>query len=172
MSDRNSADSAVVQKINERFEGAVVESYSFRGETTVVVDKGVIVGVCEYLRDEKSLRFNYLSDLCGVDMISVDGTFQIVYHLYSLPRNDRLRLKVSIQNSSSPSVQTVTTVWPTANWHEREVFDMFGIDFIGHPDMRRILMPDDFVGHPLRKDYPVNRRQPDDLREVYRKDYD
>lgn len=172
MIENNSTDNFVVNKIKDRFPDTVIESKCFRDETTIVVKKESIVDVCKFLKNDKSLRFNYLSDLCGVDKLAVNNTFEIVYHLYSLIRNNRIRLKAQIPNSERPSIATVFPVWPTANWHEREVYDMFGVVFEGHPDMRRILTPEGFEGHPLRKDYPVNKRQPEDLREIYRRDSD
>ncbi|MGR3319709.1 MAG: NADH-quinone oxidoreductase subunit C [Candidatus Anammoxibacter sp.] len=172
MSDNNSAENSIVTKVKEKFSDAVVDVQSFRNETTIILKKESIVDVCKFLRDDKALQFDYLSDLCGVDKVAVNNTFEIVYHLYSLKNNNRIRLKAPISDLEKPSISTVSTVWPTANWHEREVYDMFGVVFDGHPDMRRILTPDGFVGHPLRKDYPVDKRQPENLREIFRKDFD
>lgn len=162
----------IIDKVKDKFPNDFVESKCFRDEITIIVKKEAIVEVCKFLRDDKSLKFNYLTDLCGVDKLSINGTFEIVYHLYSLSRNNRVRIKSSISNGPKPSIASVIPVWPSADWLEREVYDMLGVVFEGHPDLRRILMPDNFEGHPLRKDYPVNKRQPENLREIYRKDFD
>jgi NADH-quinone oxidoreductase subunit C len=133
---------------------AVAEVIEFRGETTVVVPREHLHRAAEYLAAEPSLRFSFLSDITAVDRFPLEPRFELNYHLLSMDRSERLRLKVRL-SGSDPTIHTVTSVWPTANWHERENFDLFGIRFEGHPDLRRILMPDDWEGHPLRKDYPV-----------------
>ncbi|HHT9111534.1 MAG TPA: NADH-quinone oxidoreductase subunit C [Candidatus Brocadiaceae bacterium] len=155
--------------VKNRFSDAIVDSGIFRNELTLVVKKERIAEIAGFLKENEDLEFNFLSDLCGVDRVESNGVFEVVYHLYSLSKNHRVRLKVYIP-SNEPRVSTVTHVWKTANWHEREAYDMFGIQFDGHPDLRKILMPDEFKGHPLRKDYPIDGRQPATLREIYRKD--
>ena len=145
-----------VRKLRERFPQAVLEARVYRNEVTVVVDRAAIETVCRFLRDDPDLAFDYLSDLTGVDRLGLGEPgprFEVVYHLYSVARRHRLRLKV--RAGDGEPVPSVTTVWEGANWFEREVFDLFGVPFAGHPDPRRILMPDDWVGHPLRKDFPV-----------------
>jgi NADH-quinone oxidoreductase subunit C len=107
-----------------------------------------------YLASEPSLHFSFLSDITTVDRFPLEPRFEVNYHLLSLDRNERLRLKVRL-GGSDPSVHSVTEIWPTANWHERENYDLMGIRFEGHPELSRILMPDDWEGHPQRKDYPV-----------------
>ena len=109
---------------------------------------------CALLRDDPSCQFNLLSDLTCVDWYPAEPRFEVVYSLFSIPRKDRIRLKVKLE-SSTPVVESVTSVWPGANYFEREVFDLFGVRFSGHPYLRRILMPEDWEGNPLRKDYPV-----------------
>jgi NADH-quinone oxidoreductase subunit C len=126
----------------------------FRGETTVVIPSELLRHAAEYLATEPSLRFSFLSDITTLDRFPIEPRFEVNYHLVSLDRRERLRLKVRVPGSD-PEVSSVTTIWPTANWHERENFDLFGIRFEGHPDLRRILMPDEWEGYPLRKDYPV-----------------
>ncbi len=164
--------SVIEKKIKEQFSDAIVSSSVFRDEITIVLVSESVVDVCKFLRDDKVLRFNYLADLCGVDKLGLNNTFEVVYHLYSLTRNNRVRLKTVISDIENPCVESVVSVWPTANWHERETFDMYGIKFKGHPDLRRILTQEGFVGYPLRKDYPVTKRQPENLREIYRRDFD
>lgn len=150
------AESLVLQRLGERFGDALLEVKVWRNETTLVVRPQDIQSVCRFLRDDPDLAFDFLSDVTGVDRLKLPESsprFEVVYHLYSLPHKRRLRLKVRV--GEGESVPTVTGVWETANWHEREVYDLFGVPFGGHPDLRRILMPDDWEGHPLRKDYPV-----------------
>jgi NADH-quinone oxidoreductase subunit C len=126
----------------------------FRGELTLIIPRQQLRRVCDYLRAEPGLEFDFLSDLSVVDRFPLEPRFELNYHLLSIPTRQCLRLRVQL-NSSDTSVETMTTVWPTANWHEREAFDLFGVRFTGHPELRRILMPEDWEGHPLRKDYPV-----------------
>jgi len=143
-----------VQKLRGWDQQAVAEVIEFRGETTVVVPQQHLARAAEYLASEPSLRFTFLSDLTTVDRFPMEPRFELNYHLLSIDQKLRLRLRVRLPGSE-PSMPTVTSVWPTANWHERESFDLFGIRFQGHPDLRRILMPEEWEGHPLRKDYPV-----------------
>ena len=126
-----------------------------RGELSLYVQRGAIREACAILRDDHGLQFNFLSDVTCVDWYPSEAPrFEVVYHLFSIPKKLRLRLKVQL-NSDNPSVESVTSVWPAANYFEREVFDLFGIRFEGHPYLRRIMMPEQWEGHPLRKDYPV-----------------
>jgi NADH-quinone oxidoreductase subunit C len=125
-----------------------------RDEMTIYVDRADIREACALLRDDPVCPFDFLSDVTCVDWYPSEPRFKVVYHLLSLPKKERVRLKVRL-NSSSPSVDSITPVWQGANYFEREVFDLFGIRFVGHPFLRRIMMPEDWEGHPLRKDYPV-----------------
>jgi NADH-quinone oxidoreductase subunit C len=143
-----------VRKLREWDERTVAQVLEFRGETTVVVPAEQLRRAAEYLAGEPSLGFSFLSDITTVDRYPIEPRFEVNYHLLSIERRERLRLKVRVAGSE-PVVPSVTSVWPTANWHERENFDLFGMRFEGHPDLRRILMPDDWEGYPLRKDYPV-----------------
>ncbi len=127
-----------------------------RGEVTLEIAPARIVAVCGRLKHE--LDFIRLSDLTAVDRYPLEPRFEIVYHLHSLKRNERLRLKCGIAGDvvgAAPEIDSVTPVWRAANWYEREVFDLFGVRFRGHPEMERIMLPADWEGHPLRKDYPV-----------------
>ncbi len=125
-----------------------------RDEMTIVVDRSALREVCALLREDSACPFNFLSDVTCVDWYPAEPRFEVVYHLLSIPKKERIRLKVRL-NSSSPNVDSLTSIWPGANYFEREVFDLFGIRFAGHPYLRRIMMPEDWEGHPLRKDYPV-----------------
>ncbi|HHT9116579.1 MAG: NADH-quinone oxidoreductase subunit C [Planctomycetes bacterium] len=159
----------IVTLVKNNFPEAITGSEIFRNELTIIVKKEYITEIAGFMKENKELDFNFLSDLCGVDRVGTDGVFEVVYHLYSIYKNHRVRLKSPIA-SNDPCISTVTSIWNTANWHEREAYDMYGIKFDGHPDLRKILTPDDFEGHPLRKDYPVDGRQPATLTEIYRKD--
>jgi NADH-quinone oxidoreductase subunit C len=144
----------VVEKLRGWDAGAVAEVIEFRGETTVVVRQENLLRMALYLATEPSLHFSFLSDITTVDRFPMEPRFEVNYQMLSLDLKVRLRLKVRLPGAE-PTLPSVTSVWPTANWHERECFDLFGIRFTGHPDLRRILMPDGWEGHPLRKDYPV-----------------
>jgi len=134
---------------------AVVHGVKFdRDELTIYVERGSVREACALLRDDPASAFNFLSDLTCVDWYPSEPRFEVVYHLLSIAKKERVRLKVRL-DSGSPVVESLTSVWPGANFFEREVFDLFGIRFTGHPYLRRILMPEDWEGHPLRKDYPV-----------------
>ncbi|HKC62898.1 MAG TPA: NADH-quinone oxidoreductase subunit C [Pyrinomonadaceae bacterium] len=137
--------------------GEVIEAF---GEVTVVVPREKIVEVCSYLKTAPGFEFNFLADLCAADRgPEEEPRFEVNYHLFSITKHHRLRLKVLLTDDD-PHVQTVTSVWRTANWHERETFDLMGIIFDGHPDLRRILLPDDWEGHALRKDFPLRGYEP------------
>ena len=144
----------VVRKLREWDAQAIAEVTQFRGEVTLVVPRERLCRVAQYLASEPALQFSFLSDITTVDRFPIEPRFEVNYHLLCLDRRERLRLKVRLPGSDAV-VPTLTSVWPTANWHERENFDLFGIRFDGHPDLCRILLPDEWEGHPLRKDYPV-----------------
>lgn len=145
----------IAEKIRESFPEEVLDVREFRGQVSVTVRKNRIVDICRYLREERDLKFDYLTDLCGMDYLGKkEKRFEVVYHLYSISQRHRIRLKAEV-SEDDPKIDSVTPLWVGANWHEREAFDMYGIVFIGHPDLRRILLPEDWEGHPLRKDYPV-----------------
>ena len=133
---------------------AVAEVKFDRDEMTIVVGRENIREAAALLRDHADYPFNYLSDITCVDWYPAEPRFEVIYHLLSISKKDRVRLKVRL-GSASPAVESLTAVWPGANYFEREVFDLFGIRFTGHPYLRRIQMPEDWEGHPLRKDYPV-----------------
>lgn len=147
---------AIGQAVREQFGEAVVESVQWRGELTLRIQRGAIREVCAFLRDAPDLRFNYLSDLTAVDYLNMgrQPRFDVVYHLLSLEHFHRLRLKVAVAEEDI-HIASVVEVWPSANWFEREAYDMFGVVFDGHPNLTRILMTDDWQGFPLRKDFPL-----------------
>ena len=130
------------------------------GETTVVVPREHIVAACQFLKTTPGYEFNFLADVCGFDRgPEEEPRLEVNYHLFSTTQHHRLRLKVLLHEEEA-RVATVTTVWRTANWHERETFDLFGVIFDGHPDLRRILLPDDWQGYALRKDFPLRGYEP------------
>jgi NADH-quinone oxidoreductase subunit C len=132
-----------------------VEGVKFdRDEITIYVDRSALREACALLRDDPACPFNFLSDVTCVDWYPSEPRFEVVYHLLSIPKKERVRLKVRL-NSSGPTVDSLCSLWPGANFFEREVFDLFGVRFAGHPYLRRIMMPEDWEGYPLRKDYPV-----------------
>jgi len=144
----------VLTNLRERFGDAVRDVAGHRGEVTVELPRERLVEVCTWLRDHPSARFRLLSDLSGTDYPDRPDRLCVDYHLYSFDHNVRLRLKVRV-SVEDPHVPSVTGVWPTADWHEREVYDFFGVRFDGHPNLIRILMPEDWQGYPQRKDYPL-----------------
>ena len=138
----------------------VSEIINALGETTIVVPREQIVAACEFLKTTPGYEFNFLADLCGFDRgPEEEPRFEVNYHLFSTTKYHRLRLKLLLHEEDI-HVPTVTGVWRTANWHERETFDLFGVIFDGHPDLRRILLPDDWQGHALRKDFPLRGYEP------------
>jgi NADH-quinone oxidoreductase subunit C len=145
----------IAEKIKEKFPEEVLDIREFRGQVSVTLKKDRIVDICRYCHDDGNLDFDYLRDICGVDYLGKkEPRFEVVYHLYSIRRRHMIRLKAQVPEKD-PSIDSVMPVWIGADWHERECFDMFGIVFKGHPDLRRVLLAEDWEGHPLRKDYPV-----------------
>ena len=149
-------ETALIQSIRAKLGSEIIGSHSYRGDDTILVRKESIVPVMKLLKEE--FQFGMLADLTAVDYLGQTPRFEVVYHLNSLERNVRLRVKTQVDEGEE--VDTMTVLWQIANWLEREVWDLFGIRFRNHPDLKRILMYDEFVGHPLRKDYPINKRQP------------
>jgi len=142
-----------VDKLKEKFPASILEVATFRGELTVTVAKRDLYEICKLLYSDPDLQYQFLTDLCGVDFLPETPRFQVVYLLYSLKNGERLRLKARV--AEGESISSVESIWKAANWLEREVYDLFGIPFENHPDLRRILLWDGYEGHPLRKDYPV-----------------
>jgi len=150
----DAADHPLVQRLKAQFNEAIGEASEFIGQLSVRVQRERIVEVCDFLTKDEQTPFNYLSDLTCVHYPdNAAAPFEVVYNLFSISTNERVRLKVD--TSEEAGVDSVTGVWPSANWLEREVFDLFGIRFANHPDLRRLLLPPDWEGHPLRKDFPL-----------------
>ncbi|MBF0565918.1 MAG: NADH-quinone oxidoreductase subunit C [Nitrospirae bacterium] len=145
----------IANKIKEEFPTEVVEVKEFRGQVGITIKKNELPGIIRRLNASPEFDFDYLKDLCGVDYMNVKvPRFEVVYQLYSIRHGHMLRLNVQV-SENSPTIASVTAVYSGANWHERECYDMFGIVFDNHPDLRRILLPEDWEGYPLRKDYPT-----------------
>lgn len=144
--------SLAVRQLAESMPSAVAGGSAARGEIALLVDPEQIVAVCRFLKQEHA--FNRLSSVTAVDWHPAQPRFEVVYHLHSLPRGERLRLKCRLAEGAS--IESLTGVWRAADWYEREVYDLFGIPFRGHPNLKRIMLPEDWEGHPLRKDYPVH----------------
>jgi NADH-quinone oxidoreductase subunit C len=158
----------VTEKLKQKFPDEVLDTYEFRDQVSVILKKERILDVFRFLHDDPSLSFDLLKDLCGVDNLGKkEARFEVVYHLYSIEHRHMLRVKVPVSESDC-FIDSVVPIWIGADWHERECFDMYGIEFRGHPDLRRILMPEDWEGYPLRKDYPVKGPGPEEEWEGFR----
>lgn len=150
----NAPTDAILERIRAWNSAVIAGADVFRGELTVTVARENLRRVCDFLRGDPELLFTFLSDVTGVDHFPIEPRFELNYHLLSIPHRRRLRVKARV-SGQDPVIESVTSIWPTANWHEREVFDLFGVRFEGHPELTRILLPEDWEGYPLRKDYPV-----------------
>ncbi len=148
-------------KLQGCFSQAVIEIHSHCGDETAIVKRENFLEIAKFLKEDPVFDMNMLMDLTAVDGLWQDWSprFEIVGHFYSLRQNHRLRIKVKV-SEADPVMPSLVGLWPIANWLEREIWDMFGIRFEGHPNLKRILMYEEFVGHPLRKDYPITKRQP------------
>lgn len=151
--------SKTLEHVREHFADQIIEMHSPLGMDQVTIAKSAVFELIKFLRDDPELKYNLLSDLTAVDYFKRNPRFEVVYHLSSLPNNVRVRIKVPVAEPN-PEVESITPLYKIANWLERECYDMLGIRFANHPDLRRILMYPEFKGHPLHKDYPVTKRQP------------
>jgi NADH-quinone oxidoreductase subunit C len=153
---------AVLEKLKERFGTAILETQSSFGDETAVIEPSQWKSVCEFLRDDPALEFDMPIDLCAVDYPNRTPRLEVVMHLYSVPKGHRIRLKARVgdEDANGAELDSVTSIWAGMNWLERETWDMSGVRFRGHPDLRRILMYPEFEGHPLQRTYPANLTQP------------
>jgi len=142
-----------VNRLKEKFSTSILGVTEFRDEITITVPKEEIIEICKFLYTASDLQYHLLTDLCGLDFYPETPRFGVVYLLYSFKNNQRIRLKVRV--GETESIRSVESIWNVANWYEREAYDLFGIHFENHPDLRRILLWDGYEGYPLRKDYPV-----------------
>jgi NADH-quinone oxidoreductase subunit C len=148
----------IIEIVKERFQDKIEGTSAHLGDETLVIERASLLEIVAFLKN-KPYEYNMLLDLTCVDFLGREPRFEMVYHLLSLPKNHRLRIKTRLSEKDL-SIDSLTSLWENANWLEREVYDMFGVHFKGHPDLRRIFMYDDFKGYPLRKDYPLRKRQP------------
>jgi NADH-quinone oxidoreductase subunit C len=155
----NDFGSTALKRLLEHCTDAVLATHAQHGDATVSVAAARLVELFRFLRDDADCAFEMLTDLTVVDRLGEEPRFEVVYHFYSVAKNQRVRLKVGVPEGD-PVVASATELYPSANWMEREAFDLYGIHFDGHPDLRRILLYEEFEGHPLRKDYPKTKRQP------------
>lgn len=157
----NMNNNPTIDRLTERFPDKIIECEKGERESVAVIKKDNILEICKYLRDDQGLGYNYLIDLCCVDYLGMGKypRFAVVYHLFSLEKGYRIRLKVPLEETDI-NIDSVVEVWKGAEWFEREAYDLFGIIFNNHPFLRRILTHHQFIGHPLRKDYPTEKRQP------------
>ncbi len=144
----------ISDKVKEKFGNAVVEISDSRGDLSLTVNKDVIVELAKFLKDENDLLFVMCKDITAIDWATRKKRFTVVYHVYSFKLNYNLRIKANLDNEP-PSIESVTSIWRSAEWYERETYDMYGIIFENHPDLRRMYMPEGFEYYPLRKDFPV-----------------
>ena len=152
---------SVLTALSASFGDTILESGSYVGDEMAIVPRERLLDVLGFLRDDEAMAFNMLTDLTVVDYLGQSPRFEVVYQLYSLSRKHRVRIKVQVEEVDEQCwVPSAAGLWKAANWAEREAWDLYGMRFEGHPDLRRILMYEEFVGHPLRKDYPQNARQP------------
>jgi NADH-quinone oxidoreductase subunit C len=147
-------NATVMRRLRERFSTAIVEMGESLGDVSVTVQPDRLVEIAQFLRDDPELKYSFLENLCGVDYLGREPRFEVVYHFFSFEYYHRVCLKVGVPEED-PTVPSLTDLWPTANWQEREAYDMFGIQFSGHPSLDRILMPEDWEGYPQRKDVPL-----------------
>ncbi|MEJ5350541.1 MAG: NADH-quinone oxidoreductase subunit C [Melioribacteraceae bacterium] len=144
----------IIQKVKEKFENSIEEITEFRCDLSITIKKDKIVELAKLLKEDDDLHFETCIDVTAIDWATRKNRFTVVYHVYSYKNNFTLRIKANIDDDP-PQIDSVTSVWKSANWYERETYDMYGIIFINHPDLRRIYMPEGFEYHPLRKDFPV-----------------
>jgi NADH-quinone oxidoreductase subunit C len=149
----------LVARVREAFPDTVLSSHDFRGDATAIVPREKLLAVSRWLLEDPDTRFDMLLDVTAVDYLGRVPRFEVVYHFYSVPKNHRFRLKVPLEEGDT-KLPSLVSLWPGANWLERETWDMYGITFEGHPNLRRIYLYEEFQGHPLRKDYPKEKRQP------------
>jgi NADH-quinone oxidoreductase subunit C len=154
-------EAEIATRVKDRFGTRVLDTYTFRDQWAVTIAPQDLRELLIFLRDDPELRCDWLMDIGGVDYLGYDDRewrFEVVYHVYSMPLNHRFRIKVAVPDETV-HIPSICDLWAIANWEEREVFDMYGVRFDNHPNLRRILCHDEFIGHALRKDYPINRRQ-------------
>ncbi len=148
----------VIEHFKQHFGADILSSHENLGDETLVVSREKLFDILKFAKEEGELQFDMMMDLCGVDYLGQEPRFEVVYHLYSIVKNHRIRIKTRVPESDC-RVASCVSLWSAADWFEREAWDMLGIKFEGHPNLKRVLLFEEFEGHPLRKDYPMNKRQ-------------
>ncbi len=148
----------VINLFKEKFSEAIVDSHEQHGDETILVKKESLFEVLKFAKENENLKFDSMMDICGVDYLGQTPRFEVVYHLYSIALNHRIRIKVRVSEEDCV-VPSVISLWKSADWFERETWEMFGVKFEGHPELKPLLLFEGFEGHPLRKDYPIEKRQ-------------
>jgi NADH-quinone oxidoreductase subunit C len=146
-----------LNNLKQQFRDSILDVNWFRGELSIVIKKEKLLDITRFLREDEELSYKFLSDICGVDHLGRSPRFDVIYNLCSLKNKARIRLKVMVDEKEA--IPSLTKNWKSANWLEREIYDMFGLKFENHPDLRRILLPDSWQGHPLRKDFPLTKEE-------------
>ena len=152
-------ENTTIKKLQEHFADDILSTHDQHGDHTAVLKPDRFLEIARFLKEDSDLQYNFLTDLTAVDYMGKEPRFEMVYHFYSLPKNQRIRIKVPLPEDKL-EIESLTPLWKTANWLERECSEFFGIKFLNHPDMRHLLLYDEFEGYPLRKDYPLKKRQP------------
>ena len=152
-------ENTTIAKLREHFPDEIVNTHDLHGDHTAVVKPDRFLEIAHFLKEDPDLQYNFLTDLTAVDYMGHMPRFEMVYHFYSLPKNHKVRIKVPLPEEKL-EIESLAHLWKTANWLERECWEFFGIKFLNHPDMRHLLLYDEFEGFPLRKDYPLKKRQP------------
>lgn len=148
----------VINLFKEKFSEAIVDSHEQHGDETILVKKESLFEILKFAKENENLKFDSMMDICGVDYLGQTPRFEVVYHLYSIPLNHRVRIKVRVSEEDCV-VPSAISLWKSADWFERETWEMFGVKFEGHPELKPLLLFEGFEGHPLRKDYPIEKRQ-------------
>jgi NADH-quinone oxidoreductase subunit C len=152
-------ENITIEKLKVQFPQEILGIHAQHGDYTVLVKPGRMLEIARFLKEDPDLQYNFLTDLTAVDYLGREPRFEVVYHFYSLPKNQRIRVKVPLSENHL-EIASLTPLWKTANWLERECAEFYGVKFLGHPDPRHLLLYDEFQGYPLRKDYPLKKRQP------------
>jgi NADH-quinone oxidoreductase subunit C len=152
-------DNPTIEKLRHEFADEILDTHAQHGDDTVIVKPDRILDIARFLKEDPDLQYNFLTDLTAADYMTREPRFEMVYHLYSLPKNTRIRVKVPLPESKL-EIESLTPLWKTANFMERECWEFFGVKFLNHPNMRHLFLYDEFQGFPLRKDYPLKKRQP------------
>ncbi len=152
-------ETPIIKLLKEKFPSAIISFHNFCNDDTIIIKKDYLKEIMQFLKNDKLTQFNMLIDITAVDYLGNEPRFEVVYHLLSIPLKQRLRIKIPLEENDT-NIESITGIYPGANWFEREVYDMFGIKFLNHPNLKRLFMYDEFEGYPLRKDFPLKKQFP------------